>query len=235
MMRITKTFSSLFFTAILFFLVTSCDKLISDGRVNEGEIEFDVTYPKMSSDNFMIDVLPDKMLLTFQEERYVTEIAAGMGMFRTNFMSDADNMELTQLVKLLNKKHKLTLNNEGVKEMLEKSPKYTVEFTNETKEIAGYKCKKANITTSDDEKFSVFYTEDINIKIPNWATPYHEINGVLLEYQMEKYDLCMRFTATNVTTVEVEDEVFENFQDYEEISEQEMDEKLSEIFESFNQ
>lgn len=234
-MRITKTFLVLFFIAFSFFLVTSCDKLISDGRVNEGEIEFDVSYPKMSSDNFMIDVLPDKMVLTFQEDRYITEITAGMGMFRTNFMSDADNMELTQLVKLLNKKHKLTLNQDGVKEMLEKNPKYKVEFTNETKEIAGYHCKKANITTSGDETFSVFYTEDINIKTPNWATPYHEINGVLLEYQMEKYDLCMRFTATNVTTIEVEDELFESFNDYEEISEQEMDEKLSEIFESFNQ
>lgn len=234
-MRITKTFPGLFFTAILFFLVISCNKLISDGRINEGEIEFDVTYPKMSSDNFMIDVLPDKMVITFQEDRYITEITAGMGMFKTNYLSDADNMELTQLVKLLNKKHKLTLNQDGVKEMLEKSPRYAIEFTNETKEIAGYHCKKANITTSKNESFSVFYTEDINIKTPNWATPYHEIDGVLLEYQMEKYDLCMRFTATSVTAVEVEDEVFENFQDYEEISEQEMDEKLSEIFNSFNQ
>jgi GLPGLI family protein len=58
-----------------------------------------------------------------------------------------------------------------------------VELVNETKEIMGYKCKKAIITTADDQESVVWYTEEI---VPDYRSGqylYEEIPGVPLQME----------------------------------------------------
>ena len=50
------------------------------------------------------------------------------------------------------------------------------------------------------------------------------IDGVLMEYQLKKFGLEMRFTAKMVKPEEIEDSTFELPADYKPISQQEMNE-----------
>ena len=217
------------------FLLWSCDTIRNDGRLSEGEIEFEVTYPKMKEDNFMIDFMPDVMTMQFTEYKYISELSAGAGMFQSSFIADSENKEFTQMVKLINKKMYVTLDQKEVQEMLKEMPSYNITETKEKKEIAGYKCHKVIVTTSEGEEFNAYYTKDINIDNPNWCTQYHQVEGVLLEYQLEKYGICMRLKASNVSPSEISEDTFDYEEDYKLVSRKRIDTELQEIFDSFNQ
>lgn len=203
---------------------------------SEGVIEFKVSYPKMEKTNFMLDFMPRKMVMKFKKDIYCTQLSAGMGMFKTSLICDKSQEEFIQQVKLINKKYALKLDKEGIKNYVESQPEISIEYTNDIKKILGYNCKKAIITVNNEKQdaFSVYYTDQIDLETPNWCNEFEGIDGVLLEYQYEKYDVCMRFTATKIHFKEVDLKDFELSKDYKLISQEEMDKEMQEIFDSFN-
>lgn len=190
----------------------------------------------MDKNNFMMDFMPDKMVLKFKEGKYVTMLTAGMGMFKSSFIVDKDKNQFSQVVKLINKKYALTLEGEEIANSIDKLPKYNIEFTDELKKILDYNCNKAIVTVDNEsnDAFEVYYTDRIKIENPNWCTQFSEINGIMLEYQYEKYDVCMKFEAKSIKFIEISDSEFEIDEDYKFISEEEMDKEMKEIFDSFN-
>ncbi len=189
----------------------------------------------MDKHNLMFDFMPSKMVMKFKDDKYTTDLSAGMGMFKTNFIVDKESNTFSQLVKLINKKYVLTLQGDAISKSLELVPKLNIELTNETKKILGYKCKKAIITVDNDEKeiFTVFYTNEIAIGSPNWCNQFKEIDGVMLEYQYEKYDITMRLKAQSIKFTKIDDSEFEIDDAYESITEDKMNIEMKEIFDSF--
>lgn len=214
-------------------ILVACSDGVSDK--SEGVIEYEVTYPKMDKTNYMLGFMPTEMKMYFKDNKYVTMISAGMGAFKTNFICDKAQEELYQLVKLINKKYVLALHGEEITLSNQTLPKYKIEFVDDTKEILGFMCKKAIVTIENEtnDAFAVFYTDAINIENPNWCNQFAPINGVMLEYQYEKYDICMQFKAKKISFEKVKDNLFEISTDYQVISSAEMDKEMTEIFESF--
>lgn len=210
-----------------------CDDGVS--KQTEGVIEFDVSYPKMDKDNFMRDFMPNKMKLSFKNNTYASSFSAGMGMFKSNFVCNKDNQEFFQMIKLINKKYALKLSGDEINKSMSLKPAYSVEFTSDVKNIIGFNCNKAIVTVNNDKQdaFTVYYTDKIKIDTPNWCNEFLEIPGVMLEYQYEKYGVCMRFFASNITYQKVNDDEFTIPTDYKLISEEEMAKEMQEIFDSF--
>jgi hypothetical protein len=84
-----------------------------------------------------------------------------------------------------------------------------VEEVATSKEIAGFKCKEAKVKLVGGEEVKVFYTNDIGINHPNWSNPYNKIDGVLMDFQMERYGIVMHLIAKSVLAQKVEDEAFQ--------------------------
>lgn len=208
-----------------------------DGVSNqtEGVIEYNITYPKMEKDNFMRDFMPSKMKFSFKENTYANSFSAGMGMFKSSFVCNKNDQEFIQMVKLINKKYALTLNGDAISKSMSLKPSYSVEFTNDIKNIIGYNCNKAIVTVNNEahDAFIVYYTDKINIETPNWCNEFVEIPGVMLEYQYEKYGVCMRFSAEKIKFKKIDDDEFSLPTDYKIISEPEMEKEMQEIFDSF--
>jgi GLPGLI family protein len=197
---------------------TSNEKYIS-----EGVIEYDAAVIDQS--NPMATLAPSKMFIKFKNNKSCAEMSAGMGFFSTSFISNPETKTLTQLVKLLNKKFYLIQNEADLKR---ENASYPVEITptKETKLIAGYKCIKAHVKIKDENasEFDIFYTKELNIQNPNFANPYFMVDGVLMEYQMKKFGLEMKFTLKSVKKETVEDATFDLPSDYKKISQKEMNE-----------
>jgi hypothetical protein len=85
--------------------LTSCDGSIFHPKLSEGEIEYDVTYPAMEADNVMAEFMPKSMTYKFKNNKFITDLSAGMGMFRANFIGDCETHKMTHLVKMVNKKY----------------------------------------------------------------------------------------------------------------------------------
>ena len=99
------------FGILLLLIAGSCGQ--DNGKAaDEGSIEF--TASVVDQNNPMAGLAPSKMTIKFKNNKSSAEMSAGMGLFSTTFISDPEKKTLTQLVKLLNKKLSLVLNEAAI-------------------------------------------------------------------------------------------------------------------------
>jgi GLPGLI family protein len=208
---------------ILFPIEWGCRGGSSKGKaISEGVIEFEAV--AIDPNNPMADLAPSKMVEKFKNHKIVYEMSAGMGLMNMSVISDYNAKTVTELIKLLNKKYASITDADDIKKELANS-KIKIQKTNETKFIAGYRCKKAIVSFEDDShpKFDVYYTDEIDVEKPNWNNGFGEIDGVLMEYQVKRHGLELRFTARKVSQSNIEDIDFETPGDYKIISQKELE------------
>jgi hypothetical protein len=209
-----------FASCLYIFGITSCSH--SDEKfISEGVIEYEAAV--VDQNHPMAGLAPNKMTIKFKNNKSCAEMSAGMGLFSTTFISDPEKKTLTQLLKLMNKKFSLV---EGEGEVKKENDSYPLEVTKlkDTKVIAGYKCNKAHVKVKDENasEFDIYYTSDLNIKDANFANPFSSIDGVLMEYQMKKFGLEMKFTAKKVKGEDIDDSCFDLPSDYKPITLEQM-------------
>ncbi len=181
----------------------------------------------------MLDLLPQEMNTMFKNGSYRSDIIAGMGLFKTSIISNSDDDHLLHSVKLLNKKKASKLTSAEIKSFNPQFNEIEVEFLDETKEIAGYKCKaaKVKVKSEQDWEFKVYYNNTFGIESPNKHSPFNEIDGVLMEYEILSNDTHMKFTAQRVITDEIDDSELILEEGYEMISPEELRKEIESIFE----
>ena len=218
---------SIFSIISLLIFLPSCNEIMKGMRISEGYIEFDISYPKITEENNDLEgLMPSEMVYKFKDHKSSYTFNVAMGIFKATFISDSKKREILHLIKLLNKKYGLVMDEKEALEMNANISNVKLNFTDETKEIAGYKCKKVEASYEEEgriEKFDLYYTDEINVDNPNWSTPFHEIKGVLMEYQFYRYDFLMKFTAKKVVKKNIKDSEFEFPEDYEAITIKEME------------
>lgn len=234
-MKRTRIIYFFFCLAILTVLFDGCKGGLFDRRISEGIIEYEVSYPNIDPDDMLAGLMPTSMIMKFKNNQFNAELSAGMGMFKTNFISNSNDYFLINSVKLINKKYATKLDQKAVEKMNEKYSKFYISKLDEKKEIAGYNCKKALVVFDDvaNESFYVYYTDEINISNPNWSNIFKDIDGVLLEYQMERYGIMMKFTAKSVTETKLEDSEFQLTSDYENLTLTDLEKEINAIFDTF--
>jgi hypothetical protein len=97
--------------------------------------------------------------------------------------------------------------------------------TSKTSVICGYNCKNAEVTipSQKDKIFQVWYTNEIDVKKPNTATPYNQIDGVLMSFFFILGPAELHFDAETVYKKEIPDESFERRQKFLRVSREEID------------
>jgi hypothetical protein len=200
-----------------------------NSRVSEGKIEYKIVV--LDSNNPMARFAPDKMTIKFKNNLSFAQVIAGMGLFETDFVNDEPRQRIIQMVRLLNKKMYYIEDTAAANKDIKQTPAVTVTPTNDTKIIAGYKCKRVKISYKDDKLPSCdfYYTDDIELDNTNWATPYKEIKGVLMAYRIVKYGFYMEFTATRVEPDKIDDKTFNIPSEYKRATKEQMDQ----IYKSF--
>jgi hypothetical protein len=214
---------------LLFAAVTviSCEGGIFMKNITEGTIEYKAVPVRKTNTSPML--LPDKMVVKFKDNFHAAELEAGMGFAKMKFISDPLKKQFITQVNLLDK-FTSTLDQKALDTVCYYYPEYTVEESGETKDIAGYNCKKATLKFTDgSDPVEVWYTKDIGIKTPNWSNTYYKIDGVLMEYSLRKFGLELRFTATSVTEGTIAPEYFTVPAEYKKIENAE----LEKMFEGF--
>jgi len=175
--------------------------------------------------------------MKFRDNVAVTELSAGMGMFKTNFIANSNDYSLKQVVKLVNKKFASVFNSKEEADVIHNYYRdFSIIEVEDHEVVAGYDCKKALVVFNDVSitSFYIYYTDQIRIKDPNWSLPFRHIQGVLLEYQMERNGIVMRFRATQVLDAKVADSDFEIPDGYETVAYEKMEKEMNDIFETFN-
>jgi hypothetical protein len=213
-------------------LLQACDKGIFESGIEEGMIEYTISYPNIPSDSYMQDFLPKKAETYFSKEEYRTDIIAAMGLFKTSIISNKDKEGLIHSIKVLNKKLASELSK---KDILLFNPEFqdiTIKKSDKKKKIAEYDCKAMDVTVNGDSSwtFTLYYTEEIKIKDANKMSPFKSLDGVLMEYDVMSRDIHMKFSAVKVIKKEIKREDIILAEDYKIISPLELKKEMDGIF-----
>lgn len=225
-----------FISVVLLVFSLSCNSKQENEKIEQGIIEFKIDYPTIAENDILLEFLPTQMEFIFKDNSYRNNIVAGMGLFSTSFINNQETKSITQTVKMLNNKYVSTLQTED----LINDPNFRnleIEFLEDEKEIAGYNCKLARITVHGDSvwTYDAYYTKEIGIDYPNRLTPFDKIDGVLLDYQIIKYNTHMHFTAEEVIPKEINGQIERIDEGYETVTSEELGLEIKNIFAKLNQ
>jgi len=178
----------------------------------EGKITFGIDYELPEAMEAQRSMLPSEMIIYITKGHVRIEQKTMMG--DQNVITDTKAKTSVLLMNMMGKKMAITMADDG-KEKAE--PK--IEYSSDTKKIAGYECKKATYTTTDeageDQEMEVYYTEEIpseaNDKLPG-------LKGYPLEYTINSQGMLMTLTAKTVSKEKISKKMFEIPEGYEEMS-----------------
>lgn len=124
---------------------------------------------------------------------------------------DEKNKTVISLMDIVGKKYKVKMGENELKKEEENMPASTIKYSDETKTIAGYTCKKAEMTVKvipmeTEETVTIFYTEELFYS--DFRPAYKGLKGLPMEYTMMKDGIKMTLTASKVSKEPVSDATF---------------------------
>ena len=144
-------------TLAIAFLLSSFSIIAQDF---EGTITYEMVYENLSPQiKPMAGMLPKSSTVEVRGELSKTTTPNAMG-GEINVIINSTTGETLTLMNLMGQKYATKMNSEDIKD--EEKPE--IVYTDETKEILGYDCKKAVATDKEGNEVEVYYTEEIDVK-----------------------------------------------------------------------
>jgi len=216
--------------------LTSCEgekkSVFNENGITEGVINYTVSYPYLDSNDLGLNILPKSMDFTFKNNKYRIESIGGMGLFAAGYVSDNEKLEMDYFLKMISSKFVSRFNEKGVKKLHKEFPAFRLEKIDSNKTIAGYNCKGLRVVYYSNvvKDHNMWFTTDINNPGVNWCSPFPEIEGVLLEYQIQRDGLVINFVANTVNGDKVDDDKFKIPVNYKVIPNRALVRKMEEAF-----
>ena len=181
----------------------------------KGIITYDITYEGEEIDAATMAQMPTEIIVSVLGDKVRNEqISAFYSMAQISDMGNGSAIVLIDAMGM-----KIAVNQS--KEEIDKNKAEAevedpvIKFLDETKEIAGYTCKKAEVT-SGENTIEVFYTDAIGVpKGMNDNTGFKGIEGVLMEYSIVQGDMIMIMTVREVKKGKVNKGMFLIPDDYD--------------------
>lgn len=229
---IMKIKPGIIYISIFTLLFSSCKSFTEGKDMNEGIIYYQINYLEDERDNPIITLLPSEMTVKFKDNSTVSDIQGFMGFFEMKYIANTVSEESFALLKIMGKKYVYQVENKGLNMGYELMTDLHFEDSDGTKIIAGYKCKqkKATCSVPGIENFDIYYTDEINIKNPNIGTPFKDIEGVLMEFNVNQNGINMLFTVKSVEQTDIDSLDFKIPDGYKKVDKNEM----KDIIKSFN-
>lgn len=192
------------------FIAAAMISINSTAQNFEGKVNYELSFPGMEIPDEQKAMMPKEMIMYCKGVNSRVEMAMGMGMTQTT-ISDGKKKEAITLMDIMGNKTAIKSTEEDMKKKTGESAP-VVKLLDETKTVAGYKCKKAIITIKDKKEgeitMPVWYTEEITTYNSQWASQYKGIKGMMMEYEIKASGMTMKMTAKSVTKEAVSDAKF---------------------------
>jgi hypothetical protein len=186
---------------ILSAILTVCSITVTMAQLNEGHIKFEMevsaTNPEMEMAVGMMQ--GSTMNLFFSDQDLHSELSMGAMMTISTIVLGKSGDVMILMDGMMGKKAIPTTLEDVLKntESKEISP-MDLELLDETKEIAGYLCKKAVLTNEDGDEMVTWYTEEIKVNTQGQSYHNAEIPGFPLQFTQGANGLIMTITAIEI-------------------------------------
>lgn len=218
-------------TLIRSFIVLLC--LVGTSLFAQKSFEGTVSY---SMDMTMKEMPPEAAAMLKNSE-LILQMKSGHSrmesktpMSNTISLTDEKNKSYLMLLDVMGTKYLIKSKPEDLKKEAEK-PNVKVKDLPETKDILGYKCKKAEVTVADPDSKKetttiVYYTTDIP-----YTSQSHEVfkglKGFPLEYGINAENgMQIKFTAKSIVKEKLDDKIFAVPEGYKEITAEDLQKEM---------
>lgn len=180
------------------------------GKAFTGTIEYELKYEGM--DPAQEAQMPKTISTIISGNKSKTVLDAGM--YAMNTITDGDNETVLIYLDIMGQKMAYKQTKEDIDKAQADAVKPTVKLIDETKQIAGYTAKKAEITVIDEETLEenvtvIWYTDELGISSKaNFANQHDGIDGYPLETISKGNEVTQIMTATSVKKGKVKDTEF---------------------------
>jgi hypothetical protein len=215
--------SGLIFVCLIVISVYSCRNK-GDKNINQGEIHYSIEY--LGNVGIMPkEVMPRNLIVSFKDNKILFDISAPFGNSGILNLSNPSKGIFDTYISLLTWRYFYSANPGEPPPGFDAMKGMVVRKTSKTSVICGFDCKNAEVILSGnkDKIYEIWYTNEINIKNPNSANPYREIDGVLMSFFFQMGTAEMHFTAETVYKKEIPDKLFERREKYVRVSRDEID------------
>lgn len=177
----------------------------------EGIVKYDVTFDNAAN-------IPAEAAAMLKGSEIVIYIKgdkqradANMMLQKTTSITDNKNKTVITLMDVMGQKYLIQMSEDEVKKELANGPETEIKPLEGTKMIAGYTCKKAQVTIKKNGAYemnsTVYYTEEIPSS--KLKPVYKGLNGCPLEYSVNANGINMKFTAKSISKESISDGTFE--------------------------
>lgn len=183
----------------------------------EGVITYKISYENLPKEMAQYEsMLPKESISTIKGHMYKMEQPSSMGNQVTIMDNEAESGIL--LMEMMGKKSAIVLDKESREKFEKDQPDPEITYVDETKEIAGYTCKKALIKLPDSKNegsLEVYYTDKILSKDMNQVKG---LKGFPLQYSTDAGQFILTMTAQSVDKKKISEEEFVVPEGYEHIT-----------------
>jgi len=176
--------------------------------IDQGEIHYNIDY----IGNFGVpsEYLPQNLVVSFKKDKILFEMI-GFGKSGIMNLASPEKGIYDTYFSLFTKKFYYAAESGELFPGFEAMNDMILKKTFKTKVICGYNCKNAEVTFGKDRSkiYNVWYTNEIEVKKPNAATPFNEIDGVLLGFFFLMGRSELHFEAETVYKKDIPDATFE--------------------------
>lgn len=193
-----------------------------------GKVTYSISYEGNQIDEATEGMMP-KTMATYIGHGFTKNVLfTGMG--KQTVIYNLETKVKTAMIDMMGQKFAIESSEGDIEEELKTLPDADIETTDETKEIAGYQCKKLIINYKDAEgkpttEGIAWFTEELEVSSEiNFDLKYFQnIKGVLMEYEMDMGNsTMMKFTATEVEKKKISSKEFEIPEEYKKVTREEL-------------
>jgi hypothetical protein len=198
--------------------------------INQGEIHYNIDYIG-SFGPMPREVMPKNLVVAFKHDKILFEMISSFGNSGILNLANPEKGIFDTYFSLFTLKYFYAVQPGEQFPGFEAMEGIVIKKTTKTAVICGFNCKNAEVTfpTKKDKVFEIWYTNEIDVKNPNTATPFSEIDGVLMSFFFLLGPSELHFNAETVYKKEIPDETFERREKFTRVSRNEIDKFINKM------
>lgn len=178
-----------------------------------------------------MEALPKSLVVSFKDDKILFEMVSPFGNSGILNLANPDKNIFDTYFSLFTIKYYYAAEPGEMFPGFEAMDEMVLKKTSKTSVICGFNCKNIQATfPSDDTKvIDIWYTDEINVKKSNAATPFRDIDGVLMSFFFYLGSAELHFTAETVYQKEIPDNAFERRDDFKKVSRADIEKLISKM------
>ena len=204
----------LFVVVFIVSSLCSCGNRSGSG-IDQGEIHFSIAYVGQMM-GIKKEIMPKQMVVSFKDDKVLFDMTSNIGRSGIMILSNPDDDIYDMYCSVLTSRYYYGAKSGEMYPGFGAMKGIVVEETSKEAVICGYNahCAEVTLPSKSGVKYEVWYTKEIDLDNPNRATPFKDIDGVILKFFYVIGDLEMHFSAENVYSKNIDDALFDRKKGY---------------------